>query len=263
MFLTPFDLTEHPFSETPPVRFLQKDQRFEAALAKLSMSLQTANPALIIGQTGTGKTSLLRLFQGALTKSRCRAVYLHLTHISPAALPRMIAAGLGETPKLGKDRVFVQILERVRKTDATTVLIIDEAHLLPSQALTDLRLLISSGIDHTLGLQVILCGQEPLAQTLKRSVHADLVGRIGARVWLKAMTRQQTADYIDHRIHAAGGAENLFDPEAKSLIHDYAGGIPRQINNIATSCLINAATTHKPQVDEDLVNETMAEFNLP
>ena len=53
-------------------------------------------------------------------------------------------------------------------------------------------------------------------------------------------------------------------PEAKSLIHDYAGGgVPRPINNIATACLINAASKNINGIDEAIVNETMAEFQLP
>jgi len=54
----------------------------------------------------------------------------------------------------------------------------------------------------------------------------------------------------------------LFEPEAKSIIHDYSGGVPRQINNIATACLINAASKNLQTVNELLVNEAMTEFKL-
>ncbi len=52
-------------------------------------------------------------------------------------------------------------------------------------------------------------------------------------------------------------------PEAKELIHDYSGGVPRQINNIATACLINAAAHGHKKISEALVNDTMIEFRLP
>ena len=61
----------------------------------------------------------------------------------------------------------------------------------------------------------------------------------------------------------AGSTDKTFDPEAKTLIHDYAGGIPRQINNIATACLINAVSRNLKIIGETLVNNTMAEFSLP
>ena len=41
------------------------------------------------------------------------------------------------------------------------------------------------------------------------------------------------------------------------------GGVPRQVNNVATACLINAAARGLKIITEALVNETMAEFALP
>ena len=64
-------------------------------------------------------------------------------------------------------------------------------------------------------------------------------------------------------MRCAGSNEKVFEPEAKSLIHDYASGIPRQINNIATACLLNAAAQNLNKINEALVTDTMAEFRLP
>lgn len=262
MFFKHFNLTEHPFAEILDADALLCDQRFEKALDRLRFFQQAGNLALILGQTGVGKTSLLRLYKNTLPKNRYRPVYLHLTHINPNALLRMIVAELGEAPKLGKDRLFMQLAERVQKSESETLLFIDEAHLLQSQALTDLRLLISAGFDAALKLKIILCGQDPLGVLLKRSAHADLINRICVRIRLAAMTKTETAAYIDHRILKAGGTEKLFTAEAKALIHEYSGGICRQINNIATACLIHAHAKNMQQIPEIIVNETMSEFNF-
>ena len=80
---------------------------------------------------------------------------------------------------------------------------------------------------------------------------------------IRPMPKAQTSAYIDYRITKAGGKEKIFEPEAKELIHDYTGGVPRQVNNVATSCLINAAARELKIITETLVNETMDEFRLP
>ena len=98
---------------------------------------------------------------------------------------------------------------------------------------------------------------------LKRSSHADLVHRMPHRIALHCLTKTQTGTYIDSRITQAGGTNKTFEPEAKDLIHDYTGGVPRQINNVATACLINAASRNIKKINEPLVNETMGEFHLP
>jgi type II secretory pathway predicted ATPase ExeA len=263
MFLTHFKMTTHPFCEYPGREQLLNDERMAQGRARLEYLAEEGTIALVTGPTGVGKSSLLRLFIESLSPHRHRALYLHLTNLQPLALLRLIVTALGERPRLGKDRLFHQILDQAKSSDRCTLLILDEAHLLPAEALTDLRLLVSSGLDDEAPLKIVLSGQEPLQRILASAAHADLVQRICVRHHLRALTQEQTAGYIDFRLRSAGGSDKLFEPEAKQLIHDYAGGVPRQINNIATACLINAAAMTRQKIGEPLVNDTMAEFRLP
>ncbi len=262
MFLNHFSLNAHPFTEKPPIQWLLRDEHTDQALARLKFFEQQRSMALIIGQTGLGKSSLLRLFIHELPQNRYNPVYLHLTPLNANAFLRLIVIKLGEKPQMGKDRILLQILERINQNDKCTLFIIDEAHLIDPQTLTDLRLLISS-IDEQISLKILLCGQENLSQILKRSSHADLVQRITLQFIMRALSMEKTSAYIDYRITKAGGTDKIFEPEAKNLIHDYTGGVPRQINNVATACLINAAARGLNKITEVLVNETMTELHLP
>lgn len=263
MFLTHFNMSAHPFAENPPIDWLLTDNRFEQALARMKFFLEQGRLALITGQTGIGKSSLLRLVRQAMPQNRYTPVYLHLTSVTPGAFLRLIVAQLGEAPRFGKDRLFLQIVERIKKNDTETVMIIDEAHLISVQTLVDLRLLISAGVDADLPLKIVFSGQESLATLLKRASLADLVNRINIRYHIKPLSRDQTVAYINHRLKRADAADKLMTSDAKFLIHDYAGGVPRPINNIATACLINAASQNINCIDENTVNETMTEFQLP
>ena len=158
--------------------------------------------------------------------------------------------------------MLLQILDRIKQNEKDTLLIIDEAHLIDPKTLTDLRVLISS-IGERIPLKILLCGQDDLRHILKRSSHADLLHRITFRLFLKPYTKDQTAGYIDNRIIKAGGSAKIFEPEARALIHDYAAGVPRQINNIATACLLNATSQSIHKINDALVNNTMAQFQLP
>lgn len=262
MFLDHFELTDHPFAEKPPIDWLLRDERTQQALARLKFFEQQGAIALIIGQTGLGKSSLLRLFIDQLPHNRYHPIYLHLTPLNANAFLRLIVTKLGEKPLMGKDRMLLQILDRININDKCTLFIIDEAHLIDPKILTDLRLLISS-IDQKVSLKILLCGQESLNQILKRSSYADLVQRITLQFVMHPLSQEKTDAYIDYRISKAGGTTKIFESEAKNLIHDYTGGVPRQINNVATACLINATAKSLKKITEPLVNETMAEFNLP
>jgi len=262
MFLNHFSLNDHPFIEQPPTRWLMRDPRIDQALAGLQFFEQQGSIGLILGQTGIGKSSLLRLFIQELPQNRYQPLYLHLTTLNANAFLRLMVTRLGEKPRMGKDRMLLQLLDRIDQNEKTTLLIIDEAHLIDPKALTDLRVLISP-IGEKIPLKILLCGQEDLRHILKRSSHADLLYRITLRLFLKPYAREQTTEYIDNRITMAGGSTKIFEPEAKELIHDYAAGVPRQINNVATACLLNATSQNVHKINDALVNHTMAQFQLP
>jgi general secretion pathway protein A len=79
---------------------------------------------------------------------------------------------------------------------------------------------------------------------------------------LRALSKEGTSRYLDIQMHQAGGVEEVFDPEVKGLIHDFTGGIPRQINNLATACLLGAAGSGVLRIDTTLFQRTVSEFQL-
>jgi general secretion pathway protein A len=262
MFTGYFKMKGQPFKENTALDTLLCDERFEQALARLKYFLDCGQLALIVGQTGTGKTSLLKLFMKDLPPNLYKPIFIQLTNLNPNAFLRMIVNRLGDIPKLGKERNFDQIIARIKQNELEVLFIIDESHLMSLQSFIDLRLLISHCTDTNLRIKVLLCGQESLSDKLKRYELRDLVNRINVKYYLKTLSKSQTIAYIDHRLKSVGISERIFDTEAKNLIHDYSGGNPRQINNISVACLINAASKKIQKIGEIIVNEAMAEFRL-
>jgi len=263
MFLEHFGMTYHPFGERPAQDRIFRDDRMERALARLDYLADEGTIALVTGATGVGKSTLLRLFIHSLSRNRYRPAYIHLTPIRPTSMLRLIVTVLGEKPRMGKDRLFLQILDKAAKDDKTIVLVVDEAHLLPPEALTDIRLIVSSALDADAPMKIVLSGQESLRRLLTPASHADLLQRISVRCHLSPFTAEQTVSYIDFRLRSAGASDKLFDPEAKRLLHDFAGGVARLVDNLAAACLVNAASKGLKTIAEPLVNDTIGEFQLP
>ena len=199
----------------------------------------------------------------ACCRQHCQALYCHLSHLPSAGLLKLVVTQLGESPRRGKERIYEQILERAARAEGTLLLVFDEAHLLDGDALTDLRLLISSALDVRPPLKLLLVGQEPLRAVLRRAQHADLLNRISVRYQLRPLTREQTCRYIDFQLTQAGGDAKLFDDSVKAAIHDFTGGVPRQINNLATACLLQATARKVRRIDDDLFQQVAGEFQLP
>lgn len=258
MFLDHFALADHPFAERTPVDRLLGDERMQEGLARLEYFTRCGSLALITGHTGAGKTSLLRLFLQSLSRNRFQPIYLYLSQVGSVGILKLIVTALGEIPRRGKERLYLQIFERVQNTELTTVLVLDEAQLVDSDSLTDLRLLVSS--QESDRLKIVLAGQETLRDQLRRSRHHDLVHRLAVRYHVPPLTAEGTARYIDQQLKRVGSTEKLFDSEAKKLIHDYATGLPRQINNLATACLIHAAAKGDKKITEVTVAQVSQEL---
>ena len=260
MFLAHFSMTEHPFSERTPVDRLLEDDRMKEGLARLEYFTQAGSLALVTGHTGEGKSSLLRLFLQSLSRTRFLPIYLYLSQVGSSGILKLVVNALGEVPKRGKERLYLQIFERVQNTELTTVIVFDEAQFLEPAALTDLRLLVSSQDSDK--LKIVLAGQETLRERLRQSRHHDLLHRVSVRYNVPTLTAEGTANYIDQQLQRVGSNERLFDAEAKKLIHDYSTGLPRQINNLATACLIHSAANGEKKITEAIVAEVSREVPI-
>jgi len=79
---------------------------------------------------------------------------------------------------------------------------------------------------------------------------------------LRPFTKEQTGCYIDIQMKQAGGPEDVFDVSVKELIHDFTGGVARQINNLATACLLQASACNAIRVDDTIFRHTTNEFHV-
>jgi general secretion pathway protein A len=262
MFLSHFQLQSQPFAEHTPVERLWNDQRMTHGLARLQYLATGGTLGLLSGGTGLGKSALLRRLLHELRGSTCETCYRNLVRLPALGVLQQLVRRLGETPLWHKEGLFCQVLERAAKTDGTLLVVLDEAHLLPSESLIDLRLLVSSN-DAAPQLKLLLTGQEGLLDMLRRDGHRDLWDRIMIRYHLHPLGKPQTRQYLEFQMQTAGGSADVFATEVKDLMHDYTGGVPRQINNLATACLLSAAASGAERIDETVFRNTVREFHLP
>ena len=111
-------------------------------------------------------------------------------------------------------------------------------------------------------MKILLVGQDVLRGTLKRAQHADLLNRVSVRYQLRPLSKEQTSHYVDFQISQAGGDVKLFGEEVKDLLHDFTGGLPRAINNLAIACLLQATAVDAARIDEQVFRQAAGEFQL-
>jgi general secretion pathway protein A len=269
MYQSFFGLAELPFELTanPKYLFLTPTQR--EALSILQYGLFAAKPVtLLVGEAGTGKTTLIR---SALASERCRGVrcvYVDNPVLEAEDFVRLLAlkfslgTDVGESKTLLLNKLETVLRER-RAQGEITALVVDEAQSLSFGLLEELRLLANMETATQKLLPLVLSGQPELSDRLEQKELRQLKQRVTLRSELRPFELADTADYIATRIRIAGGtASQLFSREAIVVIHESSRGIPRSINVICDNALLNAMALTKKQVDRALVVEVCRDLRL-
>ncbi len=262
MYESFYGLTELPFELTANPRFLFLTESQREALSTLQYGLFSAKSlTVLVGEAGTGKTTLIK---AALESDRCldvRGVYLNNPTLGPDDFIRLIARKLdlgseaSESKPLLLERLETLLRER-RAAGQTTALIVDEAQRLSIETLEEIRLLANIETPSAKLLPLVLAGQPELAVRLEDPNLRQLKQRVTLRAHLQPFELNDTAGYIASRIITAGGNPNrMFSRDAVKLIHEYSGGIPRTISVICDNALINGMALGRSRVDSASVLE--------
>lgn len=265
MFEEFFGLSAKPFGKTPDPAYLYESGQHREALARLEYAVDEKELALLTGDIGSGKTTLSRALIDRVGDAR-PVVLLINPRLTPMQLLRSIARGLELEPPRFRNDVLDQLhtkLYELYEQKREPVLIIDEAQLIPSKATFDeIRLLTNFQLDDQNLLSVVLIGQPELEARLDRDAYAPLRQRVGMRYSLGPLSLQETIEYIEHRIRVAGGDRNPFSTEAMEEIHQRSGGIPRLINTLATTSLLDAFGEDAETIDPSRVVSAAKEHRM-
>ncbi|MDO6489476.1 AAA family ATPase [Colwellia sp. 6_MG-2023] len=264
MYRNFFSLSELPFSIAPNPKYLFMSDRHREALTHLSHGLGGVGASdnggfvLLTGEVGTGKTTVSRCLMDDLPKDTQLAFILNPT-LSSQELLATICDQLkiryrktGATLKTLTDKISEKLVKN-HDANINTILIIDEAQHLEAQVLEQLRLLTNLETNTKKLLQVILIGQPELQQLLKRRDLRQLAQRITARYHLLPLNTQELAAYIKHRLSVADCHRALFDKGAIATIHKLSQGIPRLINLLCHSSLMEAYNSNNAVVNKKIV----------
>jgi general secretion pathway protein A len=223
---------------------------------------------VLVGEAGTGKTTVVR---AALQSEACRAV--RTLYLSNPALSRdefldFLAAGFSlgleaaESKAVLLQRLEEELLER-RRLRVITALVIDEAQSMPTELLEEVRLLANIETSAEKLLPLVLIGQPELAERLNQPALRQLKQRVALRCMLGRLDREETDAYINGRLNVAGATgRKLFTDEAIDLIHLHSSGIPRTVSVICDNALVSAYAMQQNRVNGAIVRGVCDDFDL-
>ena len=262
-----FGFREKPFNLTPDPRFLYLSAKHSEAFAHLDFGLkQRGGFVVVTGEVGTGKTTLCRYFLDGLDENTLSAFILYPA-LSAVELLRSINDDLGITPNGEQAKDLVDALHRflleAREADKNIVLVIDEAQNLSPEVLEQIRLVSNLETTTEKLIQIVLIGQSELNTLLSQKNLRQLAQRVTARYHLNPMNRDETIEYIRHRLYVAGGVGKVsFTPGALRRIHRFSKGLPRLINLLCDRVLLACFVLSRREIDAALVKRAISELDL-
>ena len=267
MFLDFFRLREDPFGVTPDPAYLYPSRTHCEALDSLTEGILGGRGFLaLIAEPGMGKTTLLyQVLEGM--RDTARAAFLFQTQCDSREFFQYLLSELGvDSTGMGlvamhnrlNEMLFNEMLAGKR-----FVLIVDEAQNLDDSVLETIRLLSNFETSNTKLLQIVLAGQPQLGEKLQQKQLAQLLQRITVVKHLEALSPEETAGYIRHRLKVAGyPGETLFEPAAAALIAEQSQGIPRIINKLCYRALSEAYLEGCETVSRDIVAKAIRELGF-
>jgi N-acetylmuramoyl-L-alanine amidase len=258
MFLDFYHLREDPFGVTPDPAYLYPSRTHCEALDSLAEGILEGRGFLaLIAEPGMGKTTLLNQVLEGL-RDKARAAFLFQTQCNSREFFEYLLSELGvDSTGMGlvamhnklNEMLFNEMLAGKR-----FVLIVDEAQNLDDSVLETIRLLSNFETSNTKLLQIVLAGQPQLGEKLQQKQLAQLLQRIAVVKHLEALSPEETAGYIRHRLKVAGySGETLFEPEAARLVAERSQGVPRIINKICYQALLEGFVEGRHTISPEIV----------
>ncbi|MDO3376579.1 AAA family ATPase [Geoalkalibacter halelectricus] len=267
-YLEHFGLQHEPFSNAPDARFYFDSEPHVQALRRLLFAVDSNKGlGVVVGDIGTGKTTLARRMLEHLDQQRYQSSLLIMVHsgVTPEWLLKHIAMQMGVSSP-GEDRLVIlrQLYDRLLEIDAQgrrAVVLIDEAQMLQTRELMEeFRGLLNLEIPGRKLLNIVFFGLPELEENLR--LDPPLAQRVAVRCQLGALNARGTASYIWHRLQIAGGQRMVFEADAIAAVHQFSSGVPRLINTLCDNCLFEGAGLRTAQVTEQIVIDMARALDL-
>ncbi|MCG6969787.1 MAG: AAA family ATPase [Gammaproteobacteria bacterium] len=263
MYESFYNFTELPFRLTPDPRFYFSSATHKRALTHLRFGFHQREGFIVItGKPGTGKTELMLHLLEGLPRDRITYGKIVTSNLDANEILQQVAAAFRIHADGLKKGILLKRLEDVFlhhvRENKRLILIVDEAHKLSLNSLNELQMLTNFQLSGRAALQCFLSGHDSLKVHLQNPELLHLKQRVITSTFLMPLEKQETAEYIEHRLRCVGwDGDPKFNQTAYAMIHETTEGIPRQINALCNRILLRAYAEQRHYIDDGMVSRAI------
>lgn len=265
------NLRTEPFSNSPDPGFFYRSEQHVACLQKLELAVRLRRGLnVIIGDIGTGKTTLSRQF--ILQHKDDDNLELHLildpSFNSSLEFLNHISGIFGlpgsESEWQMKENIKNFLFKKGVDENRTIIIVIDEGQKLPEFSLEILREFMNYETNEFKLLQVIIFAQNEFRDVMEK--HANFADRVNLCSYLDPLSFKETRALINYRLMQAsesGRMPKLFTLPAYWSIFRFSGGRPRKIIQLCHKLLLSMIIQNRSRVNAPMVKACFHSTELP
>jgi type II secretory pathway predicted ATPase ExeA len=264
MYLSYWGLGESPFRANLDARSFHQGLAQEESLARLQFLVDERRTlGLLVGASGSGKSMLLEVLAGQLSRIKTQTALLRVAGIDLHEFLWLAAGQLGvevspHASQFTLARTVVDHLIANRYQQITSVLLIDDADEAREDVLVEVARLAQINVDRNAQMTIVLAAQP------------GRIGRIGMRLLDLAELRidvepweaDETSAYIKTSLARAGRSTPAFNEAALARLHELSGGIPRRVQQLADLALLAGAGQNLGQIDAEVIDTVIGELGI-
>ena len=251
-----FGFRRLPFSQEVKADEMFLRPCMEEVCDRVAFAAQQGLMFAVIGDVGAGKSTALRYTFSRLPKKQYSVLQMTGGSWSFTELLRSCSNSMNVYTRTSQQTMMLkQIADgyaSIRESGATPLLFIDEAHLFQQDVFRQLHLL-AQPFPTSRVVPVVMCGQESLIDKLSDPFCKPLMSRIIDGYNIHAMGIEEYRNYMKHQVEVIGGAQDVFDDAALTVIHQSTAGLPRRVNETALLALKEAMDRGAHTVTADMV----------
>jgi type II secretory pathway predicted ATPase ExeA len=253
---------------TPRTQFYHAAREIDGALKGIERCIRRAEGiSLVVGPPGTGKSLLLLKVTEQVRDDFDVALLTGASICTRRALWQAVLAAIGE-PYRGIDEteLRIAIVERIRGLAAAgsgLVILVDEAHTLPTRLIEELRLLTNVPTPMP-AVHIVLAGTTRLDEMLGAPRMESLAQRVAVRGHLEPLDHAETLAYLRAQVAAAGLEwDRLFADGCEDAVYKATDGVPRLINQVCDHALVLVAECDRRVTPADVATAWREIQRLP
>ena len=253
-------LEKSPFANGLETRLFYEGAAHREALARLRFLRANRRLGLVLGEPGTGKSLVLKVYCRECRKQGLAVASINLCGLSAREFYWQLGSQLAAAVRVEDDlvRLFRQVSDRIhanRVQSLPTVVLVDDVHEAGPDLLAQLMRLAQLDAAHG-APTLVLATRTAQASRLGE----QLLELVDLRIDLEPWDELDTVGYLQLALVEAGCERPLFDDDSLTEIHRLTGGVPRHVNRLAEHALWLGAANAPEIIDTTTIRAAHAEL---